>query len=219
MNRLLAEQIIGIEHEPIINQELIKKYFRKKASEIHPDKFQLEPEKLKATKRFIQLKNAYDFLLDYLSVNGEYKNPIFDNRRASKEVWADNTYQSTYKSTHRKHEENDSWYNYLYLLIFPGVMLPIIFFGTFYLIYTEEKKTYEGSVMYWIMIPPQVLLLLFSFLAGGYYIIKYALEGRIFYLILLIQMGASLCYYLICYLKRKFLEYKYLRNSGLSPTP
>ena len=97
MNRTLAEQIIGFAGEPLINQELIKKYFRKKASEIHPDEFATEHDKLKATQRFIKLKDAYDFLMNYVSVNGSYKKIISDDSAVNKDSLNQSVNQNSYK--------------------------------------------------------------------------------------------------------------------------
>lgn len=44
MTRMLAEQIIGNSNKPLVIQEVLLKYFRKRALENQPDKFQIDPK-------------------------------------------------------------------------------------------------------------------------------------------------------------------------------
>jgi hypothetical protein len=219
MNRTLAEQIIGFAGEPLINQELIKKYFRKKASEIHPDKFATEHDKLKATQRFFKLKDAYDFLMNYVSVNGSYEKIITDDSPVNKDSLNQSVNQKSYKSTQGAYVEKESWYYYLFVLLIPGAFIPycgIMLILVFYFMVTEEKKKKDGFAIYLIIVIPQFLLIMFACLAGVYSIFQYALEGRIVHQVILIQMALLFIYFGVCYLYRKYLELKYLRNSALS---
>lgn len=219
MNNILAEQIIGIVNEPFINCELIKKNFRKKASEIHPDKFETEHDKLKATQRFIKLKDAYDFLMNYVSVNGSYKKVISDDSSLNKDTLNQRVNQNSYKSTQEADLEKESWYYYLIVLLIPGAIIPslgIVLVFVFYLMVIEEKKKNDGFIIYLLMVIPQFLLIMFACLAGIYSIFQYAFEGRIIHQIILIQMALIIIYNGACYLYRKYLEVKYLRNSAIS---
>jgi len=213
MNRLLAEQIIGIANEPFISYELIRKYFRKKASEIHPDKFDTEPDKLKATKRFILLKEAYDFLLDYVNKNGSYKKIFSDNASTDDKVPNTNNIPDSQRSNFRSGKMY--WYEYLSYLLIPGGIVPFFCFMMGYFAYSEMKKAYDSSIVSFFIILIQVLMVAFAFVAVVYFAIKYSLEGKIVYQILVSQIILTLIYHGICYLFRKYLEHKYLRDMTL----
>lgn len=219
MNKTLAEQIIGIANEPFINYESIKKKFRKKASEIHPDKFDTEPDKLKATQRFIRLKDAYDFLMNYVSINGSYEKVIPDDGSVIRDTVDQSLNRNSYKSTQEASVEKEYWYYFLFILSFPGAFIPACVFMlilVFYFMVTEEKKKKDGFVIYLLIVIPQFLLIIFACLAGIYSIFQHAYEGRIIHQIIIIQMALFFVFNGVCYLYRKYLELKYLRNSDLS---
>lgn len=210
MNRVLAEQILGITNESTINDEVVKKYFRVRASETHPDKFYTEPDKLKATQRFIMVKKAYDFINNYIKYNGPYKNIsndyTSDNANRLKINNSQNTERKSYESKEKK-----NWYSNFSILLFPGAYI-ISFLGfILYLVISEFRGDYRFYITHLLIILP--IYIVFVIL---YAIYKEALDGGLFYQIILVQMVVTFVYYGGCHLYRRYLKRKYLGDINLN---
>lgn len=209
MNKVLAEEILGITTESIIDHEVLKKYFRVRASETHPDKFYTEPDKLRATQRFIMVKKAYDFINIYIGYNGPYKNvsndSTSDNINKLKIINSQNTERKSYVSNKKKH-----WYSNFSILLFPGGYI-ISFLGSIlYMITSEFRGAYHFSISHiFIILPIYVVFVVL------YAIYKEALDGGLLYQIILIQMVVTFIYYSGCHLYRRYLKRTYLGDINL----
>ena len=72
-----ALKIFSFEKKESISIDLLKKRYRAISKQIHPDKFGSEPQKLKATRNFIELQDAYEYLMSNITVANEYLKNVY----------------------------------------------------------------------------------------------------------------------------------------------
>ncbi len=124
-----------------ITKDTIKQQYRKLAHEIHPDKFQLELQKVIATKQFIKVKEAYDFLIenfDTIQVTNIY---------TTSSTHTDETYSDG--SSSKKTKKRNYWVIFPYLftiLLIPGILVVVLVYTVLGFAYAAFDSEYRIRV-------------------------------------------------------------------------
>ena len=205
MDERLAFKILGISENENLTYDIIRKQFRFKAKQWHPDKFLSEPKKLRATKEFIKIKEAYDFLFQSITED------TLINENLTEEYFT----QNNSSSEHDYHSKNDyiektPWYIYLNILMIPGSLYLGLSLGLFYIVKDDINEESFADLPSAIGMSINLILFSLMLLAPLWYLVKNTLNGNIVSEIILSQIFLTIIYYKICNLIRRQLERKYL---------
>lgn len=206
-------EILELCDEKVITLEIIKKRFRKLAHRYHPDKYELETEKLKKTKLFIEVKQAYDELMKQVSDSSSMLNPFFTETIAVEE--AINT--SDHNDTSRKARSKKSRIDVLDVLgwcSLPFGLFPLVYFmGGIFLIeigkdvIREAKESLFGVLKLVLAVLFQIIPLI---LAGIYGLViiweKTFIENTFLGFIAFIQSSLIIIIWVWTFALRKILE-------------
>ncbi len=212
MTKEMAVKILGIQLNTVLSSDLLYKYYRKRALEVHPDKYKSEPEKLRATRNFIKLKEAYEYLKNDIENRVTYEEQV--NINTTKPIREEVTEPILMG-------KDEGILSYWILILVPGIIVTLLI-GLFSYFSYEEFVKYKRSqqlVMFFII----VILLQFTPILIAIYFGFTNLINLVFYqnniyaTIFFIQLLLSIFYYAYSFLLRKYLENKYdLKNSLVS---
>jgi len=205
-----ALKIFSLEKTESIFVNLLKKRYRELSKQIHPDKFSSEPQKLKATRNFIELQDAYEYLMSNITVVNEY----LENQKSKIDQSEIGYKEKSYKSGQENYfESNDNKYSWLYaFILIPGGLIVTMLYAVGVLIFMDEFhfKRKIGKVIAFLLME----LPLIGMVAGLIY--EQAIEqSKIIPMIISFQIFVWLVYIVYSFIRRKYLEKKRFGRKGI----
>lgn len=209
-----AISILDLNTETTITSEIVKKQFRKLAHTCHPDKYELETDKLKKTKLFIQIKEAYDSLNNYILANGPYINAINSEFNSPTLEQIGEPVPST---IYAKQKSKRSLEEVIGIFSLPFGLLALLFVGCFMILYymakeaiEESKKSGFGVFKLFLMLIFQLIPMLFAGYWGLVLLWSWATDQNSWIAwITIAQSGLLIGIWIWSYAMRKYLENKY----------